>query len=278
MIVIKFVLKTGHFKTLNPSHFLLSTRTPKMALKTLLRVFPLSDLHLEYYSSASKLLTVLQPKLPRADVLVLAGDIGYPVGTEGEKYRDLLRVFQQQFKHVLLVPGNHEYYKMPLGSPVLRRLAESVGVHLLDRDRVDIDGVSFFGTTLWSAIDHQLSKRLPSAFSSHLAYLEAFLECYRWLRNSLAQPGSERQVVVTHHLPAYQLLAPRFANSPFRSAFASDAFWSLPTENVNYWFSGHCHVAMKQKLRQTWFVRNPVGYPNEQNNFNISCQPETFEV
>ena len=142
-----------------------------------MKIFPLSDLHLEFYVSANALYEKLAPKLPDADVLILAGDIGYPVESKlinglgdrernhRQNYIDLLKLFKLKYSHVLLVPGNHEYYPSIAYDrrtvfQSLRSICQETQVTLLEKQSVQIDHVKFFGTTLWSAIDAYSVKRL----------------------------------------------------------------------------------------------------------------------
>lgn len=74
----------------------------------------LSDLHLEFYASANELLVTIpwNPARDARSFLLLAGDVGYPLGeVENSKYRALLDALATRFRGVFLVAGNHEYYQ-----------------------------------------------------------------------------------------------------------------------------------------------------------------------
>lgn len=119
-----------------------------------MRVFPLSDLHLE----RRRLAMIPRPTAP-FDVLVCAGDLW-----EGHPERGLAAIVEiADGRPIVLVPGNHEHYAptgdgrtapellAALETEVARRCAEGAAIHLLQHaaDTV-IDGVRFVGTTLWS--------------------------------------------------------------------------------------------------------------------------------
>ena len=64
-----------------------------------------SDLHIENFEDDVDPLKLITPK---ADVLILAGDIGSLY-----KYEQLFRFINNlvnHFKFILYIPGNHEYY------------------------------------------------------------------------------------------------------------------------------------------------------------------------
>jgi len=109
----------------------------------------MSDLHLEMHADGgAELIRELDPT--GVDVLVLAGDI-----TSARYYEDLENVFKplaRKYRHILYVPGNHEYYK---SSPkqVTRNLArlmkEIPEVVMPDNGAVLIDNQRFVGGTMW---------------------------------------------------------------------------------------------------------------------------------
>src|SRR5690606_8590911 len=53
---------------------------------------------------------------------------------------------------VIYICGNHEFYgdKLPRLSQRLRDSARGTNVHVLENDSVTINGVHFFGCTLWT--------------------------------------------------------------------------------------------------------------------------------
>lgn len=73
----------------------------------------LSDLHLEFYPDAAALLATIpwNEASDRQTFLLLAGDVGIPIGDSDSKhYLDLLTALAARFRGLFLVSGNHEYY------------------------------------------------------------------------------------------------------------------------------------------------------------------------
>jgi predicted phosphodiesterase len=103
-----------------------------------MKIQVLSDLHLEFIP--------FQPLITDADVVVLAGDIH--LGTEGLQWAK--EIFTD--KIVIYVLGNHEYYyhTTPTLIHQLRQLAIHSQVHVLENESIEIEGVKFFGCTLWT--------------------------------------------------------------------------------------------------------------------------------
>jgi len=246
-----------------------------------MRIWAISDLHLEFYKSAQELFNLLVPRLPKADVLILAGDIGYAV----EKFKfhpqvnhrtnltDLLHLFKARY-----VPGNHEYYPAVQFDRAgclknLQEVCDETKMTLLDKSTCEIDGVEFIGTTLWSSIDYKTSKALTDCqlvFPHQLDYLEEFMNCYTWLRSELAKSAVKPRVVITHHLPTDRLVSPLYADHPYNSGFATNVLDKLSLRNVKLWVCGHSHMQNTTKYGDTRLVLNPVGYPNEKNTLPFS--------
>lgn len=111
-----------------------------------MKLLILSDLHLEHTSFE------VPPDL-EYDVAVLAGDIHSP-GTRAVHWAQRPSTFGG--KPVVLVPGNHEFYRtcMQTELAAMKDAARDTNVHVLDRNAVVIEGVRFLGATLWT--DFQL--------------------------------------------------------------------------------------------------------------------------
>jgi len=229
-----------------------------------------SDLHLE----------LLEPNWPRerlidcaddADVLVLAGDIA-----NGAK---ALTLFAGWPAPVVYVAGNHEFYGQTL-DPMrehMRVVAHECGIHFLDNDSVEIGGVRFLGSTLWT--DYQLTQERSQADS--MRYVEQRLNDHFWIRtdtgvfttqHALAQhqaarawmqtelnkPFAGKTVVISHHGPHPLSVHPRYVGNLLNPGFVSDL--SALMSGVNLWLHGHVHDSFDYQVGNCRVVANPAGY------------------
>ncbi len=231
-----------------------------------------SDLHLEHLSRDFPGETLIRPE-PQADVLVLAGDIGH--AAEG------LKLFQNWPVPVIYVMGNHEAYgsRLPEVREHLRRAAEGTSVRVLEQESLEIEGVRFLGTTLWTDYRYpcNLTRAQAMAFADRrLAdhrYIQmgegtpflpqhALAEHERsraWLEQELAKPHRGKTVVVTHHAPHLQSVHPRWAGDPLTAAFVSDLTELL--SQVDIWLHGHVHDNFDYRVGRCRVMANPRGYP-----------------
>ena len=92
-----------------------------------MRIQVVSDLHLEFHN-------LLPPVADGVDVIVCAGDLA-PIGTGAVRYA---AEEWAEARHILYVPGNHEFYGTDIDR-ARNQLAEecySLGITLLDSDAI----------------------------------------------------------------------------------------------------------------------------------------------
>ena len=92
-----------------------------------------------------------------------AGDLA-PIGAGAVRYA---AEEWAEAKHILYVPGNHEYYGADIDR-TRKQLAEECaryGITLLDTDAIVIDDVHFIGATLWTDFLRNGPRELDSAVS-----------------------------------------------------------------------------------------------------------------
>jgi predicted MPP superfamily phosphohydrolase len=206
-----------------------------------------------------------------ADVLVLAGDIG-GFTDKGKRYKQFIKMCANQFKHVIVVAGNHEYYgKIYSIGEVERMIEEIVGeydnVHFLQRKAIVIEGVRFIGCTLWSLpVEGQplINDFAQIKYMGLALYKELFYADFKYLTTELGKidrMSSNKTVVITHHLPSFQLIADRYAKHPCNSFFATDLEQLVGL--ADYWFCGHTHCGTQKEITGCKCYVNPYGYPSE---------------
>jgi hypothetical protein len=251
-----------------------------------------SDLHLEFFKGID-FATLLKPVAP---ILVLAGDIG-PAGAQNT--RDFLSWCSERWRHVIWVFGNHEYYIMYsqkrwkfLEPEKVRTMAEREAaarvwlaalpnVHFLQGETVDLEGIRFFGATLWTHVSDEVHAEYGDKIADFRAIIaerseagEALAlrnpfrnrlheEHLAALRKALATPFDGPLVVVTHHLPV-GLVAPAIYHGEPTNPYYSNELWpELKSGRVNAWICGHSHGRTIME-KPCLCVLNARGYPKQQ--------------
>jgi len=230
------------------------------------RIALMSDLHLEMHADRGDgFLAELDPT--GVDILVLAGDV-----TMARFYETLEHVFRPltaKYRQIIYLPGNHEYYRSSPRQVThnLARLAwDFPTVHVLLNRAVTIEGQKFFGGTMWFPMDPAVAgyhKRSMNDF--HL--IEDF-EPWVYEESARFQEAAqaeidEHTVIVTHHLPAPQSIAPRYKGSALNAFFLCDMTALILERKPRLWIHGHTHYRADYVLGKTRIVCNPLGYPGE---------------
>lgn len=230
-----------------------------------MKVHILNDLHIEFED--------FKAPTTRADVVVLAGDIG--VGLEG------LHWAQKQFpdQPVIYVPGNHEYYRNNTDLIDDLKARATRNMHVLNDDQVIVNGVRFLGSTLWTDFALLgLEKQVPAMLEAQ-QYMTDFVvighedHCFTprdalqlhtnsraWLTSMLAQPFSGKTVVVTHHAPSSRSISRRYVGDLLSPAFASNLESLMGDRRAVLWVHGHVHDSFDYVVDGTRVVCNPRGY------------------
>ena len=246
----------------------------------------LSDIHLEFMSKPPKIKAL-------AEVLCLAGDIGYP---HSGIYSLFLKQMSALFKKVFLIAGNHEYYSSDKYSlhtiEETNQKIQSVitehelhNVTFLNNSYELYDDVLFVGTTLWS--------KIPSMNMNDICLMNDFkqiegltydtynilhIKSCNFIADTLASVKKEdiykdkKIVMMTHHLPSFNLIDEKHAYSDTNCFYASkcDAYFVEP---IKAWIYGHTHTPNKTIINTIKFVCNPKGYPSE--NTAVKCETIT---
>jgi len=166
-----------------------------------------SDLHLEFLGP-HELEFIDSLDKEGVDVAVVAGDL-----CQKGFLRYAIEELCKQYPEVVYVSGNHEYYR--LGPPELHELLGSLqaslsNLHWLQNTEVEIGGVRFAGTTLWFRDDpgNLTYEEMLSDF-----WLIRGFKPWVYEENARALEFLEAEVpladvVVTHHMPSKQSIAP----------------------------------------------------------------------
>jgi len=261
-----------------------------------MKLRPISDIHLEFLGDYHSLpanngrdwnsYTIL-PKMPdeKEQTLVLAGDI--IMLKYMQTYIPFFRDISSRFKEILIVAGNHEFYRYNFitGYQDYRNfLADFDNIRFLQDDVIEIENYAIFGATLWT----DFNKRNPfsmgyattamsdfkvieytaqdahvkmlwtpdQSVSEHektLIYMKQFFDTYK----------DKKKIVLTHHLPSEQCGSPRFKGSKLNPAFSSSLDELIYEHKPALWIYGHTHDSGDFMIGDTRMLCNPRGYPEE---------------
>jgi len=261
----------------------------------------LSDLHFEYNKYFQK---QIPHDVTDADtILLLAGDI-FPIA-HWRMPSDLRNYVYQwfedvnsRFKHVIYVPGNHEYWGSDISDlHYLQRILQPLkNVSVLNNQHIIFDDVAIIGATLWTNYFNETpmvmfncqqkmfdsrhisningpqyhnSSKVPMVISSDL--LELHKESYSYIFNTIENMSQQnlKTVVVTHHGPTALSIDKRYENHICNGGYISDFTEEfLDNKGPNFWCHGHVHSSNNYSFGRTTVLTNPygVGFENQEVN------------
>jgi len=248
-----------------------------------------SDIHLEFGA-------IELENTESAHVLILAGDICQAVDvtydtTMGRRCQTFFRQVSARFPRVIYIMGNHEHYQgdYARSRERLQKMLDDHGcdnVHLLDKDTVTIEDVTFVGGTLWtdfngedslcmwhasqSMNDYRVCKNSSRGISGGgyasrlqpedtLADHRAMLDYIRIITEGQAD---RKFVLVIHHAPSSASVAECYRGDLLMNGnFYTDlSEFVLDRPQIKLICHGHMHNRSDYEIGTTRVVCNPRGY------------------
>ena len=266
-----------------------------------------SDIHLEFG-------TISLENTEGADVLILSGDICV---AKDVLHRDVSGIFDRfdrnstihkffqeccdRFQHVIYIMGNHEHYHGDYANTITtlrERLGYLTHLHILDKEMVQLGGVSFIGGTLWTDMNNEdpitllhiagmmndfrcvtnsnrtvsYEERVPR-FSPEDAVVD-HREMMDYIRVMIEGKFDQKFVVVGHHSPSRLSTHPRYKDETvMNGGYSSDlSEFIIDHPQIKLWTHGHTHHKFDYMVGSTRVVCNPRGYINyepEADNFEL---------
>lgn len=263
-----------------------------------MKIKVVSDLHLEFSD-------VDINNDQNADVLILSGDIiiaqdlhDHPRDSwvesksylyfnkqmrpqKADRFRNFFQRCSDNFKHVIYIAGNHEFYHGKWYKTI-NYLREEISywpnIYFLEKDVKIIDDIPFIGCTLWSDMnkrnpltmrivsemmnDHRLIRNDKKNFARTLAedMVDRHEDHLVWLKETV--PKYKKCVVVGHHGPTSLSTHPGYKTDyHLNGGYLSDlSEFILDHPQIVLWTQGHSHLAFEYNLGNTKIICNPRGY------------------
>jgi predicted phosphohydrolase len=236
----------------------------------------ISDIHLEYRSDIINLKKA-------GNYLSLNGDIGNPFK---DNYKDFIRYTSQNWEKVFLLTGNHSYWNSKYNMKEVDQQIENIttqydNVYFMNNKQYDIDDKTIIlGTTLWSDANTNngsptIGDNLYITYDTHNLTAENIRHMYQnnvlWLINKIDENKTKDIIVLSHHLPSYELIIPQYKTekyAKFSDRFASNLDY-LIKKPIKYWICGHSHCILEKKINNVDCRINAYGYSKEGLNKNM---------
>lgn len=223
-----------------------------------------SDLHLEFADNWRYLKA--HPLEVTGDILLLAGDIGY-LGDDNYSKHPFWDWASENYKEVHCCMGNHEFYKYydvaTLPDGYLLEIRPNVFSHY--NGVVRIGDTDIILSTLWSRIpleDAYFTEQVISDFRrilykgelmTHAQFNAEHKRCLTFIKDAVAHSQAVHKIVVTHHVPSFRMLHPKFQGSKANGAFTVELEDYITDSGIDYWIYGHSHTNINARIGNTKF-------------------------
>jgi predicted phosphodiesterase len=283
-----------------------------------------SDVHLEFGQ-------LVLTNDEGARVLILSGDIcvakdlmeyseqkkemGFSFA-KSDRYHEFFQTCCENFPDVIYIAGNHEHYHGDFAEThkdLKTHLSYLKNLHILDKETVVIDGVTFVGSTLWTDMNNndpltlyqirrmmndfriiKNSNKMVSfksfddegkpTFHERVAVfspedaVEEHVKCLDYIKTAYDESVGD-VVVVGHHTPSLQSCHPMYRDDrEMNGGYHSDlSEFIMDRPRIKLWTHGHTHEDFDYMVGDTRVVCNPRGYIGHEKRAD-AFQLKYFEV
>ena len=135
-----------------------------------------------------------------------------------------------------------------------------------------IDDVDFILSTLWSRIEEKNASHTEQCVTdfrrimygeknlTHHEFNQEHNRCLQFIKQAVKESTAKYKVVVTHHVPSYQLCATEFEGSALNGAFTVELEDYIMNSEVDYWIYAHSHRNINKVIGKTHCISNQLGY------------------
>ncbi|MCD1257578.1 metallophosphoesterase [Paenibacillus athensensis] len=255
----------------------------------------ISDIHLDFWiknegdvlklkRNIEKFVEAILPETP-CDTLLIGGDLGH----HNRQNYILLKLLKEHYAHILLVPGNHDYYletrsiSHRYGHDSIERLNEMKRlasqlpqVSYLEGTTETIGGVTYGGCGMWYDLQYGLQV-LNSSYDAIFEHWRSVsndavlikgrprltLDMFKREKAHLEQVLDRCDVVLTHFSPDWSHVPSARKLELTTSFYYFDGAALLKRAAGKIWCFGHVHARADYVRQGCRLINAALGYPAE---------------
>ena len=214
---------------------------------------------------------------------MLAGDVANLA--EFDRYNDFWDWCSGNFKETVVIPGNHDYYRLWLDEDTISEpinYAIRKNVHCCNNVVFQLEDVDLICSTLWSELNPRYERALCSMLPDFQAiflegrqigskdYCRMHKTALSFLKTAVEASTSRHIVVATHHLPSNAVVADCFKNSVLNSGFVTELGPWIASSSIDFWIYGHSHISIETEIGKTKILSNQLLKTQNINRFASS--------
>jgi len=258
--------------------------------------YPHMDESRKLYPNKERVVSLWRRFKPKADYLILAGDIGHSI----IQNLHILKILKEEFyKEIILTLGNHDYYVADSEYKTLyqngrekaehaKKCYQEASMIVLDGTVAELEGVRFGGAMGWYHSDyvHKNKTKLGAMQASHYyPTLEGFLqelwadclndkkytkldffdELFEEEYAKLERVHQQCDVMVSHYNPSIEFnhQTKQWARNASTSFFCFNGEELVKNMSGKLWIYGHTHDSASYDFYGKECLTNALGYQSE---------------
>jgi len=218
-------------------------------------------------------------------VLILAGDTCEV--NHLSTFVQFLEQLSNNYKKILIIFGNHEYYAGAIPRSVAKlneKIVHLQNVIILQRQSIVIDDVTIIGATLWTDLGDSDPFVMMDAQARmndyHYIRAGTSTEPYKFkllpimtinehrkdlnfIKNAVDNATTSKIVVITHHAACELSTMSSYRGNSINRAYYTPLEDYIYDSNIDFWISGHCHNSSDYEIGKTRMISNPRGYAHK---------------
>ncbi len=129
-----------------------------------------------------------------------------------------------------------------------------------------VPSIALLGQSLnaWSADAKKPIKAVCIFFNEELLTFADFnrehARCLAFLKEAVSSSNARKKIVVTHHVPSFQMQCPKFADSQANGSFTVELEDYIKDSGIDFWIYGHSHYNVDVRIGNTMCISNQLGY------------------
>lgn len=198
------------------------------------------------------------------DALIIAGDLDN--FNHAHPAINVLKLFRKKYNKIFFVHGNHDlWYTSPKAAiKNIENICLDNDIEFLRAGKiVEFMGHRFLGDAMFfpEAPDNPSLEYAMSDFEK-IKEFKPWLyghnyAFYHFIKNNM----KEGDIVITHHLPSFKSVHPKYKRSSLNTFFVSEMDELILALKPRLWVHGHTHSSADYNLGSTRIVANPFGDP-----------------
>lgn len=236
------------------------------------KLYIISDLHLEFIKNKKDYPDYF---IDRNGILIIVGDV-CPFNTHKDVFIEYFTRRSKDFKDILFVAGNHEYYHGDIVevNRELEAFFKSIkNIHFLNNKKIQLNNINFIGSTLWTDLnnvdpitlidiesninDFHLIKYDGERFNTD-HWNKLHQDGIKFIKKSLSK--TKPNVIITHHSPLFQTIEEQYKESPYIRSFYNNFDELIYNNTIDSWIFGHTHQFFNEIIHDTRIISNAYGY------------------